>query len=688
MFIVLAALLARGSLAADAPRPSSQCLPDETVLSARIPNGRAFFDALRERTHLGATLLTEDRFNRVIKVVKEEGGKEWEEIVKELEKYQLKIEELPRLFDGELGFALVAQPRGERRPLFVGLSWAEPGGDLADRAFAAVQKAVDDQKQEEHAATRVDLDLAGHTVIHLTIPVTGLDVDPAAFALPGGKVPAGEDLEKWVEARRKAFENAKLVVVDQVHVLLTRIGNRMLMANTFPQSVAEVRTLLRDKDKKIDLAAVSGAEEVRGVFARFLEAHAGSSSGGMMERVMATPGLAAALPAGVPLVEILADPQPLLKLLAGSDPMVARVLASLAVDRLGPLALRSSLDAGALRTGFFASAAEPRAGLLAILDQPRLDPVPPAWVPASVISYSHLSCDLGKVYAQVRDLVISEFGDEAKRGFKTIEQQIESAAKSDVPTLLSSLGHQHAMVSFPPRPAPAAAPPAGAGLVPFAGPTSREGIVWQVKNEDVWKRLIQLGAGFAAVSGGAVKASEEQGFIGLRLNVEGVLEGGVFVGRGYLLLGIGPDVVEPLMATLRSPPQGEAALRSSPLVARAATLLPPESGILYDLTDYNRSIKSLRQSLLGLLETVLAQMSGEVLGVPAAVVPGANDQPVELDPAEKAELERTKALLLKIKALLPTDDELEGVLGVGVGQAVVNQYGLQYRSAIELPPAR
>ena len=159
----------------------------------------------------------------------------------------------------------------------------------------------------------------------------------------------------------------------------------------------------------------------------------------------------------------------------------------------------------------------------------------------------------------------------------------------------------------------------------------------------------------------------------------------MFVGRGYLLLGIGPDVVEPLMATLRNPPQGEAALRSSPLLTRAAALLPPEAGIVYHVTDYNRSIKSLRQTVVSLLETALAQMGSQSLIAPA---PGADDQPAESEAAEKAELERTKALLEKIKGLLPTDDELEGVLGVGVGQAVVNQHGLLYRSAIELPPAR
>ena len=71
---VVLAQLTCGSLASDATRPSSQCLPDETVLLARIPNGRAFFDALRQRTQLGAILLSDERFDRVMKVIREQGG--------------------------------------------------------------------------------------------------------------------------------------------------------------------------------------------------------------------------------------------------------------------------------------------------------------------------------------------------------------------------------------------------------------------------------------------------------------------------------------------------------------------------------------------------------------------------------------------------------------------------------------
>ena len=43
------------------------------------------------------------------------------------------------------------------------------------------------------------------------------------------------------------------------------------------------------------------------------------------------------------------------------------------------------------------------------------------------------------------------------------------------------------------------------------------------------------------------------------------------------------------------------------------------------------------------------------------------------------------AFAAKLKELLPSDEELEGVLGVSVGQTTVNEHGLSSQSAVELP---
>jgi hypothetical protein len=66
-----------------------------------------------------------------------------------------------------------------------------------------------------------------------------------------------------------------------------------------------------------------------------------------------------------------------------------------------------------------------------------------------------------------------------------------------------------------------------------------------------------------------------------------VVEGGLFVGRGYLVLGIGSEVCESVRAAIRNLPSGGAALRTSLLDARANELLPASSNFRrrdHDLT--------------------------------------------------------------------------------------------------------
>ena len=46
--------------------PSSwDCLPEDTMLAVRIPNGQAFLQALRQNTKFGAVGLSEERLGRV-----------------------------------------------------------------------------------------------------------------------------------------------------------------------------------------------------------------------------------------------------------------------------------------------------------------------------------------------------------------------------------------------------------------------------------------------------------------------------------------------------------------------------------------------------------------------------------------------------------------------------------------------
>lgn len=676
---------------AQAPaRPSHECLPENTVLTVRVPSGRAFFEALRQRTHLGQVAFEPQRLAKLLETLQNEDDEAWKEFAERLGRLNLRPDDVSKLFDGEAGFALTIEPRGDRPPLFVSLGWIEPGEDLSQRLLAAIQTNVAEQANEEHATVRVDLELSGHEVTRLTSPVLGSEVDPSELTAAELLGDDGEfDLEKFrkqqAEAQKRRDE-AKVVQLGQSQTFVARLGGRLVMATTISPSEAEVRKLLNEPGAKIDFAELCGQEEATGVFARFLAAHDGAVQGGAGQGglpALSAPGLAAALPDGLPLIELVADPRPAIALARGDEVSPpSRAIKALGLEQLGPVAYRMALDGTSLRSGFFVSSSEPRAGLWKLLEQAAFRPEPPAWVPEGAIGYGQLSFDLGAAYSHIKQLLVQEFGDQVAGSLQFVELQVKATTQLELPDLLSSLGQQHHSVTFLPKMQEVSveegvedeAPGARQAPVARQAPIARQALIWQLKDEEAWKRVIATANGLAGLSGGAIAPAEEQGFTGLRINSASA-QGGMFVGRGYLVLGMGPEVVETMLAALKNPPASAAQFSNGSTMKRAAELLPAAAGISYGVTDYSGYIKLLRQALLQSFESPLAAQS--------PLLQGAEGQP-EL----QAALEKARALAEKLKGLLPNDEEMEGTLGVSVGQAEVTSQGLVYRSALELPPAK
>lgn len=624
----------------------------------RVPGGAAFVEAMQQQTRLGGVVFSKDRWQRLLELFQEENEDEWEAVLQRLGRYDLQTDDLLALFQGEVGYALVAQPRPDREPLLVGLAWLEPGDDLSGRIFKAIQAIVEDQPDQEHPVRRIDLNLAGRDVTHLAIPHVGSDVDESDLGFGDlDENATEEEIEEFIEKQQQRIENAKQVQLDQVNLFITRIEGRLLLANTFPQSSSRVRELLDEAGQQPDYSQLTGAEEATGIFARFLEAHAGSGRGA--SRFGHVAGLDDALPAGRPFIEVLGDLRPVWQLAeSAEDPMVPRLLNAFGIDAISVLGWRTTLDGDALRTGFFLSAPAPRTGLLALLDQPKLNPQPPDWVPASVMQFEQLSFDLGVAYTQVKDLVIAELGEQARQGFQNAELQVKVFLQVELVDFLSSLGQTHTAVTFPPKGIEA---PAGPEQL-LAGLSARVGMVWQLKDEALWKRLVQSIAGFP-LTAGAFQVVEEQGFTGLR-PLQNQLEMGLFVGQGHMVLAVGNGVAEPLLAALRNPPTGAAALRGSPLAARADALVGFEPCLSYQIGDASGTARTMRDLIVTLLDSSL-QAQEQI---------AEEDSPV-----------LTAAVVARLKELLPTNEALEGVLGASGGVTVVNQHGLVHRSAVELP---
>jgi hypothetical protein len=637
--------------AADAP-PSWTCLPDEAIAVARVPGAEAFFAALKKQTKLGAVLTRPDRVERIGTLLKEQGKEDLDELVKELGNYKLKIDDWQQLLAGEAGVALLLEPRGAEPPRYFFLLWNEPEADLSDRLYAALQQVVDEQRGEPDGPRREDFQVAGFDCMHLIVPSKDDEDEtdeadqpkPASEKNKAAKIAEGDNKSKQQNA----------------HVFLARFGARWLTAWTFNGTVPG----LDDEQNRREIEG--DTEACRKFFGEFLQAHR-EPRPSAITRLLDTPGLTAALPGGTPLVELLVDLRPLEKMLltaaentipehAESAAKSMKFLKTLGLDSLASLAYRVTLDGAELRGGAFLSLPAPRAGLFTLLDQSPLPAEPPAWVSSDVISYQHVGLDLGEFYKRLRDLAIAEVGDQARNAFETIDTQLKAMLQSDPVTLLSSLGRSHALIELAPQTETAVAKDADE----IAIRADRTAVVWQVKDEALWGRVLQM-----ASTLGGLPASEEQGFKGVRMKVSG-FEGGIFVGRGSLVFASGAGVAESVLAMLRNPPAPNASLRGSALHRRANELLAPQLGLTYQLTDNNRANKASLQSIVKSLEVI--RQSDQL------------DADTGLNGVNRAVIEA-------ILALMPSEDELDGSVGVSVSQTHVDANGVTMQSVLELPPS-
>ncbi len=612
---------------AESLKPSWHCLPAETTVALRLPDGAAFYRAM-QATAIGRHLFSEDRVAEYLNILQDEAGDDWREVREMLDRLGMEPEDFPRVLQGESGVALVINPPGDREPgdtdLFV-FFWAEPGPDLGGQLLDGWLQTIE-ERDTEHPTTRVDFSLAGHDIIHLASPQT----------LPG---PGGDPF-----------------VTHNAHTLLTRIGGRLLGVMTL-HSGPDFATVFRSfEDDTMELPAPDPepGETLLGLFARFLQAHDGED-GEFHRSLMTTPGLQEALPGGVPGLDFAINPEPLFRLAEeNDDPEVRRVLEALGLLDVGNLVFRGALDGTIMRWGALVSAPEPRRGMVdTLLSQPELAPRPPAWVPATATDYTQVSLDLGDLYSRVVDIVIGVAGDEAEQGFRMMEMQVEGMTGEDVATTLSSIGHHHSFVMFPMDESVDLAERFASG--DFF--TDRMAFVWAVRNDDVWQRIMQSIAMFAPMTGGALQRSEEQGFAGWRVE-EDSFQGGLFLGGGFLTLGLGRGTVEEVLSNLRRPPEGEHSLAGSDLYRDAQALLDARPGLHWEIQDLGRQMRDIALTLRAAIEADLDEGEPWLSG---------------------RSIERLSGIL--------DPDVIGNAFRVGTSQTFATRDGMVMESAQELTPA-
>jgi hypothetical protein len=632
-------------------RPSWECLPEQTAVMVRLPQPQEFVAALRTRTKFGATVLGGDRLERVWKLMVDKfgpdgGGDTFDGWKKDLEKYGLRPADLTAALAHDVGFGMVVVPRDAGRPpLQVMLVWLEPGDDAAGRMFAAVKQMLEERAGEgESAPKRVDLEMAGHEVVWMQERVMGLDVGGIA-----GDAEDDKEVGEQVAELQERIAKAARVQVGVSHSFVTRIGGRLLIGQTIPTSpVLAVRAA---GDGPRDWEAESGVEEAKGIFQRFLAAHAAAAAAPLAE-VFAMPGVREALPEGLAAIDIMIDPRVFMTAFGGNGAEAEegrRRLASVGLDAIGPVVWRQSLDGGRYHNGMFVSMPAPRRGLMRILDQDCDPSQPPSFVTSEATDLTQFSIDLGKAYQTVREVMVAAGGEEAGNMFTVAEMQAQGWLGLELPKVLSALGSRHWLIAYPSKIAAAVAAGRAAGNAgQQLNAANRGAIVWLVADEAPFLKILQQ---LAPMAGGTL--AEEQGFRGIR-----VPNGpAVFLGMNHLVVGIGEESLEKTIAGIRNPPAGEASLRESDLMRRAATLLPLDPVRMFSVGDATKT----------------GGMLGNFREIAAAMEP--DDVPEEY-----------RELFAGLKGLMPTAADMEGMFGASAATMRMTDAGIALRSVWEMPP--
>jgi hypothetical protein len=649
---VVLLLTATSAFAVDL-RPSWECLPEETAVLLRMPQPAEFLEAIRDRTKFGAVAMSEPRLQGFWKLLLDKfrsdgAAGELEDLDEVLGRYDLRQEDLPAAFRGDVGAGFVVRRRDAGLPpLVMMLMWLEPGEETAARMVTAAQRKLEEDIAEDETGTtrRVDLEMAGHEVLWMVEPVMG--IDPTGLDL--GDVKINEDDEEAIEKRLAELQarvrNAKLVKTGHTYGFLARLGGRLAVGQTLPATPSAAQRAAEERDFDVE----GGAEDAKETFERFLAAHTDTGRSPLAE-VLETPGMAGALPQGLSLLDVVIDPRVVMK--AFDDEPTKAGLAMIGAESLGPIAWRQTLDEGRYRSGIFASLPAPRTSLMRILDQECDASEVPSFVNREAIDFTQISLDLGKAYETVKEYAVSQRdGEQAANMFAAVEMQAQGWLGVELPRLLTSLGSRHWIVSYPPRVAEAFAEARRArgqnGGQQARQIADRVAVIWRITDDAPFGKILQRLAGMA---GGDLQ--EEQGFRGVRIP-DGPA---VFLGQDHLVVGIGADSLEKTLTAIRNPPAGESSLRESDVPRRAADLLPLEPARMFGVSDSSRA-----GGTLGMLRDMVLSL-----------VPEDVEEPY-------------RDLLAGVQKILPSDEEMEGMFGVGATTLRADDNGVSLQTAWEMP---
>ena len=630
--LIAVMVLATCSFADDRQSPYN-LLSSDIVAAVRVSIADTI-KQMRGHTAIGKSLFDREHLDKVIAELDEENPKDWKRFKRNLERSDLTIDDVIGFLDSEFGVALsIHAIEGSDEQQAVIYAWLRPTNpDLAAKLHNSLMKDL--ERRTKTQAKRRENEKPARTITRETVDVNGIEA--TYITQDTARIPDGDD-----------------DVALTSHIVVAPVEGTWLAVMT-PHS----DKLGIEGRREVEAHNEAIANLTKRSFGEYLAAvQSGDVQGeSFMSRMAAVGGFEQAMPEGQSLFEFAVDTPALMKL--ASETKIPdegkQVMDALGIDQVGPFIYRIAMRENLIRAGVLLSAPSPRSGLMALFDQPAIDPVIPEWVSADVVDYSHVSLDLGKLYNLIRTVAIQIGGDQVLNGFKAADIQTKGMLQTDVHGVLQSFGSGHRFLTFAPK---------YDGFQDADKPTDEEigmmmnrlAIVWELQNEDVWKRAIQTVGMFAGQAQGQLQFTNEQGFTGWR-SANPALDGGVFMGHGYLVFAVGSEVSQVVLAALKNGLEPDARFSHVVDFDHINELIDLEPGVALQVTDL-----------------------GRYLGELAAYVNAMMDMAKEDLDEDSNEYRQYKLF----RDLLPTKEQLTEGLGAAVGHGVVTDEGVIGRSVVE-----
>ena len=489
-------------------------LPEDTIAAVNVNFSKNITDKIQNNTNLGKKVFNQQKFNQLKTIIQNHAsvnpemaaGLAW------LKASGFELDDIFGLFNNNMGFGILPGSAGSQK-YFTVLFWA----DFNDELINKIYKFIDDKAGEQKK--RVDIELDGEKVIHL---FAGKDTAHVMITRLGHRlIVTISDFDK--NSKYGEFSDGDVKALEDA--FQKKSSNGELKIKPFQDEFVEGAETQSESSAKVAASNALG-ELLKGNTARFLMAQKGEG-GEFARRLLSKPGVANARPVGDMVIEGYLDIAKAIEL-SGEGTSEIELLG---LNNLEGIALWSAIDGNESNTSIFVSSPAPRKGLLTLLDQPKTDALPPAWVPENVMNYSHLSFDFNILYNVIKKIASSQLGAGAVDAQEqTANNTLKALMETDIKGLVNSFGKKIYQVNFGfEMQSNSNANALGLNALPV----NKTAVVIEFTNEKVMRKLIELAGAFLQQPG--ITKSQEHGFDGFRIE-NPMFKGSIFYGQQKLVI--------------------------------------------------------------------------------------------------------------------------------------------------------